>query len=67
MKSYSINYAYDTDVLSSYTSARKALRRYLPEADRAGERRSRSDLDFFTHSALSALLPMQESMKQEQR
>ena len=33
----------------------------------ASRREPESDLDFYTHSALSTVLAMQESFKQEQR
>lgn len=49
-------------------NARKfnAVGRFLDMVRRADSRRSRSDLDFYTYSAMPALLTMQAGLKQEQ-
>ena len=47
----------------------KSFRRFFEtmKENAASRREPESDLDFYTHSALSTVLAMQESFKQEQR
>ena len=43
-----------------------AVGRFLAMVRRTDSRRARSDLDFYTYSAMPALLTMQAGLKQEQ-